>query len=155
MTGGQPQCRLWQNTLPVRSARTVQCSCSAMTVVPGSVSLTISAAGVVGRQIQVQAVLAVPPPRAVAPPRRFASGTFRNSRSGTMPSSGLPSGGSRMTSSSSSNVRQPSADCQKEAILAGSPVSMHRRWMGISMRGLCLAGTALSSDFVARCVPNA
>jgi hypothetical protein len=39
------------------------------------------------------------------------SGTLRNTRSGAMPSSGLPSGGSRQTWSSSSHVRrQPSAD---------------------------------------------
>jgi hypothetical protein len=46
-----------------------------------------------------------------------------------MPSSGLPAGGSRQTWSSSSNVRrQPSADSQKLAILAGSAVSMHKHW---------------------------
>jgi hypothetical protein len=64
----------------------------------------------------------------------LASGTLRNIRSGTMPSSRLPSGGSRQTWSSSSHVwRQPSADPQKLAILAGSAVSIHKHWMRMSM----------------------
>ena len=55
----------------------------------------------------------------------FASGTRQNTRSGETPSAGLPSGGSRTTSSFSSKViRQPSSSAHHAAREAGSVESM-------------------------------
>ena len=68
-----------------------------------------------------------------------------------MPSSGLPPGGSRQTCSSSCHVRrQPSADSQKSAILAGSAVSMHKHWMRIPTCRSCPDERAASNDFEAQ-----
>jgi hypothetical protein len=76
-----------------------------------------------GAQIQVEPVL-----------DGLAFGALRKIRSGAMPSSGLPSDGSRQTWSSSSHVRrQPSAASQKLAILARSVASMHKHSMRSSM----------------------
>lgn len=48
--------------------------------------------------------------------------------------------------------RQPSADCQNDAILAGSPVSMHKHWIRIPILRLWLTASALSNGFAARLV---
>src|SRR5450755_3479194 len=104
----------------------VPCPTSASTA-PSPCSRATSAAWSAGRRSRWRRFLPA-----------FSSGTRRNSKSGTIPSSGLPAGGSSAIWSSSSNVRrQPSADCQKSASAAGFAVSMHRHWILRFMRRLC------------------
>src|SRR3954447_26631390 len=98
-------------------------------VAPSASSRDTSAAGSVGRGSTRSRFLP-----------GVGSGTRTNSRSGELPSSGLPSGGSSTISPPSAEVRarrQPSAACQKDATGSGSAQSTMTHCQRSVMRGPC------------------
>src|SRR3954468_19051288 len=98
-------------------------------VAPSASSRDTSAAGSVGRRSTRSRLLP-----------GVESGTRTNTRSGEMPSSGLPSGGSSTISPPSAEVcvrRQPSAACQKDAAGSGFAQSTMTHCQRSVMRGPC------------------